>query len=281
MKFSIAHTTFYAYDHPVSDSFNDARLCPVSDHTQCCRSFLLETDPPSPSLLRRLDFFTNQVHHFEVLEPHPCLRITARSEVETFAAPAPDPVAPVPSGQWRERFHDFLSASPLVDIGPAVEHEAQLIGAAGEEARTQVEAVMAHVHRSFTYRSGATGVDTSVREALRLRYGVCQDFAHVMLALCRFRGLPARYVSGYFHTDRPVADTADDSSESHAWVECFLPEVGWTGYDPTHNRRVGERYIKVAVGRDYTDVRPLAGSYRGEAAVRMTVTVDVRPANFL
>jgi transglutaminase-like putative cysteine protease len=276
MKLSIAHTTVYEYDRPVSDSFNDARLCPVSDHSQRCLSFALETDPPSPSLLRRLDFFTNQVHHFEVIEPHSRLCVTARSEVETFPGAAAPPGAGDPSPQDpRERFHDFLHASPLVDIGPAVEHESDAVGDVGASARQQAEGLMDHVYRCFTYRSGATAVDTSVREALRLRHGVCQDFAHVMLALCRFRGVPARYVSGYFHTARPAAGTADDNAQSHAWVECFLPETGWTGYDPTHNRPAGASYVKVAVGRDYSDARPLAGSFRGKATVQMSVSVTV------
>jgi transglutaminase-like putative cysteine protease len=131
------------------------------------------------------------------------------------------------------------------------------------------------VCEDFEYVPGSTQVGSPVSQVFEQRQGVCQDFAHLMIALCRVVGIPARYVSGYFYIARTVGGSADDNSVSHAWVECCLPGIGWVGYDPTHNRRVGTTYIKVAIGRDYADVRPLAGTFRGETVAQMEVSVRV------
>jgi transglutaminase-like putative cysteine protease len=154
-------------------------------------------------------------------------------------------------------------------------HEAREIVDTSSSVRAAVESIMAFIDTEFIYASGSTRVESTVVHVFEQKRGVCQDFAHLMIALCRAVGIPARYVSGYFHVDRPVSGSADDNSASHAWVECFLPGIGWAGYDPTHNRRVSPRYIKVAVGRDYADVRPLAGTYRGDSNAKMEVSVRV------
>ena len=132
------------------------------------------------------------------------------------------------------------------------------------------------VYEKFEYNPVTTKVNTNMIEALELRQGVCQDFAHVVLGLSRALGIPARYVSGYFlNTDR----VPGQPEASHAWVEFFLPGFGWKGYDPTHDRVADERYVKLAVGRDYADIRPLAGSYRGTGNRVMTVEVHVDPVD--
>lgn len=278
-KFSVCHTTAYRYSKPVCESFNDGHLCPVSDNFQQCLSFELQITPRSESILRRLDFYTNQVHHFEVMAPHDSLTVVARSLVETFADVRNfSPTSPLRglSGLERdERYYDFLSASPRVTLGPMWTHEAECIVGGIDDVRGRVEAIMAYIFEHFRYVSGSTHVESKIEDVFRQRQGVCQDFAHIMLALCRAVHIPARYVSGYFHVERANARPADDTSASHAWVECFLPVIGWVPYDPTHNRRANMRYIKLGSGRDYTDVRPLAGTYRGEAQVTMEVSVVV------
>jgi transglutaminase-like putative cysteine protease len=129
-----------------------------------------------------------------------------------------------------------------------------------------------HVFRTLTYRPDVTGVGTLAVDALKLRAGVCQDFAHVMLGLSRCAGIPARYVSGYFLNPnrRP-----DEIEASHAWVEAFVPGFGWAAYDPTHRRPADERYVKLAVGRDYADIRPVSGTYRGAPTRALQVEVIV------
>ena len=135
-----------------------------------------------------------------------------------------------------------------------------------------------HIYRTFTYESRSTHVHTRMIESLRERRGVCQDFAHVMIAICRGWDVPARYVSGYLFTDASAGDrSAPDAT--HAWVEVFLPSLGWIGLDPTNDVAAGERHIVVAIGRDYSDVPPSRGVYKGEAESELTVDVMVRRAS--
>ncbi|WP_269522911.1 transglutaminase family protein [Coraliomargarita parva] len=280
MKLSITHATTFSYSSSVRDSMNDVRLCPVSDEWQQCQSFSLHVVPTEYSILRRLDFYMNQVHHIEVPDPHRELRIEARSVVETFADTrcfdrASDS-ALLPLLARSEQFYDFVSASERVPLVPAVIHVSKEVLPDGmKDVQEAVLAVMGYVYQSFTYEPGYTNVETPVVEVFESRRGVCQDFAHVMIALCRCHCIPARYVSGYFHIEKAVEGTADDNMQSHAWVECYLPDIGWVGYDPTHHRRICDRYVKVAVGRDYSDVRPVAGTYRGDVDAQLDVTVRV------
>lgn len=279
MKFAIQHSTLYEYASPVWESFNDAHLCPVSDNFQQCQTFDLKITPESTSTLRRLDFYTNQVHYFEVLAPHKSLQVVAHSVIETFADRRDLSLAPS-FGQLvgldrDERFYDFLNSSARAKLSPLIEHEAKELIDQSCNVLSQIERIMEFVFSEFKYAPGSTQVESDVAQVFAHRRGVCQDFAHIMIAFCRVVGIPTRYVSGYFFVERTVCGSADDNTASHAWVECFLPGIGWVGYDPTHNRRVNQSYIKVAIGRDYTDVRPLAGTYRGEAVAKMEVSVTV------
>jgi transglutaminase-like putative cysteine protease len=280
MKFSVQHITRYTYADPVWDSFNDAHLCPVSDDLQCCESFELIITPENPRVLRRLDFYTNQVHHFEVVAPHHSLEVEARSVVQTnsdvrdFTVPCS--ILSLSGLNHDERYYDFLVGSQRVPLSPMFEHEAKEIVADLQDVKLQVEAIMGFIFNNFRYAPGSTHVESNVSQVFEHKRGVCQDFAHVMIALCRSVGIPTRYVSGYFYIERSVAASALDNSASHAWVECFLPGIGWGAYDPTHNRRVDATYIKVAAGRDYVDVRPLAGTFRGGSLAKMDVAVRVQ-----
>lgn len=279
MHFSLSHITRYRYESKVADSFNDAHLCPVSDAFQTCEAFSLLVNPTAGPVLRRLDFYTNQVHHFEVLAPHDSLEVIAQSKVLTIKdlrdyGVSSDPAC-LPLLIRDEQYYDFLHASDRVALTTPVLHEMRQLELASHDVRLQVERIMEFVFTQFEYSSGATQVETPVERVLELRKGVCQDFAHVMIALCRVAGIPARYVSGYFYTESRRSGTVDDNTASHAWVECYLPGIGWVGYDPTHNRRVNETYIKIAIGRDYVDVRPLAGTYRGLSKAQLYVEVKV------
>lgn len=280
MKFEVRHTTKYTYDRPIRDSFNEVRLCPVSDSLQLCHRFELSIEPSSAKILRRLDFYTNQVHSFELVEAHDHLEVVSDSLVETFADARdfsvhadPGKLEGLKQDEWT---YDFISDSNHVPLVPLVLHEAREIVTPIDDVQLAVEKILAFIDAEFVYTPGATLVETPMQEVFGHRKGVCQDFAHAMIALCRAVGIPARYVSGYFWVERPGNRSADDNRVSHAWVECFLPGIGWVGYDPTHNRRVNETYIKVAVGRDYSDVKPLSGTYRGQSKAVMDVAVDVQ-----
>jgi transglutaminase-like putative cysteine protease len=280
LRLALRHLTRFEYDGPVQDSFNDVRLCPVSDPLQSCESFELRLDPVVP-VHSYHDFYLNRVDHFDLHHPHDYLEVEARSMVQT----RPDPRGPVTEAyppallddpSLEENYFDFLADSHFVTLDPEVWREAIDLLPGGVTDLWQDSLSLArHLFRSFTYVPSATHAGTRVPEVLRTRRGVCQDYAHVMLALCRTQGIPARYVSGYFFDgDRPPGQP----EASHAWVEVFLPGYGWKGIDPTHDRMADTRYVKLAVGRDYADIRPVNGTYRGRGTRKLIVDVQVRLA---
>ncbi|MEY2879337.1 MAG: hypothetical protein RLZZ15_1717 [Verrucomicrobiota bacterium] len=284
MHLRLLHRTTFVYSGIAHDSFNEARLRPVDDETQTCRSFELRLKPDRPKISQReyRDFYGNMVHYFDLARGHRKLVIEAVSEVDTVPDAERRPVADSPSAELetfpeREFHAEFLSPSNYVPEDVTLWAEAKDALAAG---RTTVFAdacrLAGHVFKTFKYSPKATGVTTRAPDALKLRAGVCQDYAHVTLGLCRQSGIPARYVSGYFFNDlrRP-----DELEASHAWIEVMVPGHGWAGYDPTHDRAPDQRYIKIAVGRDYADIRPVSGTYRGAPTRSLLVDVTVRDAN--
>ncbi len=170
------------------------------------------------------------------------------------------PCAALIGSAERELQAEFFTDSRYVPLTAELAAEARAALAARGPTSGAMSAAWAwHVHSTLAYRPNATAVTTLATDALKLRAGVCQDFAHVMLGLCRSSEIPARYVSGYFYNPerRP-----GEIEASHAWVEAFLPGYGWAAYDPTHDRPADERYVKVGVGRDYADISPVSGTYR-------------------
>lgn len=280
MKLQVYHRTQYRYAAPVRESFNEARLRPASADGQVCQAFTLKV-LPATRLTHHLDFLNNCVHVFDIGEPHQELTVEAVSTVMTSGERQLDPamlttplqeLAPLTA---QEGCHDFVQPSRFVDAaGPA---QAIAVKAAGDIPDTwhAAYALMWHVHRDFVYKPASTHVHTPMSEVLKVRCGVCQDFAHVTIGLCRALGIPARYVSGYLYNG-PV-DQLRGAQASHAWLEVFLPNLGWRGLDPTNGQQPDERYVKIAVGRDYADVSPLRGTYRGTSQRQMTVEVIVSP----
>lgn len=276
-RMRICHATRFHYNGMITDSYNDARLCPITDPQQRCVSYQLDISPRVP-LHTYHDFYHNRVDHFELHYDHDCLNVLSTSVIET----RPDPRGPVPYAfplsslddpGLSENYFDFLPASPLVSLDPEVWREGIDILPYGVLDLWQDSTLIgSRIYRTFRYQSYSTHVGTRMIEALHERCGVCQDFAHVMIAICRTQGIPARYVSGYFQNDMR---REGEIEASHAWVEVYLPYYGWKGYDPTHERVVDDRYVKLAVGRDYSDIRPLAGTFRGRGTRSMDVEVSV------
>jgi transglutaminase-like putative cysteine protease len=272
MQFEILHRTHYRYAAPVRESFNEVRLQPPSDERQTVDSFLMKV-LPATRLLHYRDFFQNTVHHFELPEPHDTLLIESQLQVTTHP---PEPLAPDarPAAMSRlgealreGRCYDLLQASRYVDVSPETWRLA--VDALGGETDSWQGALrlMRFVHAHLTYESRSTHVHTHMREVLAQRRGVCQDFAHVMLGLCRTLKIPALYVSGYLATE--IANA------THAWVEVFVPGLGWQSLDPTHDRQPDATYVKIGSGRDYADVPPVSGTYKGTTERTMTVEVRV------
>lgn len=278
MLLQLLHRTTFAYAGPVRDSFNEVRLHPVSDAVQQCHAFDLKISPAG-TVRDYADFYGNTVHYFDVADPHRKLVIEANSVVETTPLDQRPAVPAVPFTAFertteREMLGEFYNTTRYVPLEVELWREAHDALAAGRsDVWSDVCQMGRHVYRTFAYKPRTTGVDTRATEALKLRTGVCQDFAHVHLGLCRSLGIPARYVSGYFFNDtrRPREIEA-----SHAWIEAYVPGHGWAAFDPTHDRVVDERYVKIAVGRDYADIRPVNGTYRGAPTRSLTVKVTVR-----
>jgi transglutaminase-like putative cysteine protease len=145
----------------------------------------------------------------------------------------------------------------------------------GDDPLTTLRQLMSEMYARFEYCPQSTHVDSPIDEALRTQRGVCQDFSHIFIALARHLGIPARYVSGYLFRDVGATDRSSDGA-THAWAEAFLPDIGWVGFDPTNNLIAGERHVRVAVGRDYADVPPTRGVFKGVSSVRSDLSVSVR-----
>jgi len=276
MKLRVFHRTRYTYGAPVRESFNEARLQPLSGPRQACHSFDLRITP-LPRVLVYPDFYNNAVHQFEVVQPHTELVVEATSVVTTSEAPglAVDAATgklgvTTPQAQ-AERCFDYLQASTYVDVSAELARQANAAVDGQTDAWQAAQLLMDYVHREFHYQPAATTAHTHMREVLQTKAGVCQDFAHVMLGLCRSLQLPARYISGYLYNG--PAETLKGAQASHAWVEVYIPNLGWLGLDPTNNHVVAGRHVKVAVGRDYADVPPIKGTYRGTG--KRTMSVDV------
>jgi transglutaminase-like putative cysteine protease len=274
MRYDIYHRTRYDYAAPVRDSFNDVRLQPMPIPEQAVENFLLRV-LPAARLTHFKDFYSNWVNHFEIPESHNYLLIEAQSRVNTR------PLAPLPvegeicsfekmrEAPNIERCFDYLQASRYVEITPEAWRLAVDATHDLEDAWLAALALMKYVHGLLKYEPNSTNVHTHMSEVLKDRRGVCQDFAHLMLGLCRALKIPARYVSGYLATE--------SASATHAWVEVFVPGHGWRGLDPTHDCQIGETYVKLGNGRDYADVSPISGNYRGTLERKMTVEVKITP----
>ncbi len=273
MILEVQHETRLTYSEPVTESLTELRMEPVSDADQSCRSFHLAVHP-SAGLFRYQDGFGNSVHHFNLLPPHEEVRILAASVVETH--PRPRDLAgsratyPLDLAETDLGVHDFLKfrgpVRPTPRLAPLLEALRPRPGASVAELAVRV---CHHIHTHFEYARDVTLASSPVDDVLEQGKGVCQDFTHLMIAVLRSFEVPARYVSGYVH--RP-----NKESQSHAWCELWLPDVGWVGLDPTNNRPAGETFIKAAVGRDFTDVPPNKGVYRGRGREAIFVRVETR-----
>jgi transglutaminase-like putative cysteine protease len=288
-RYRLLHITEFQYDGPVSESYNEVRLRPMQDEQQSCFSFRITTVPQSqPS--SHFDFFGNSVHQFNVLPEHRMLRIETESVVLVQA-----PLARTGHGiglldldaQRQDLADEFYDLVRPTEYTPHVPELIPIIQEAVDACDGTVlgfaETASHQVHTRFRYEKGATQVKSTVVDALNAGAGVCQDFAHLLIAMLRTRGVPARYVSGYLvprRTAEPGASVEEviGGQASHAWAEAHVPGEGWVPLDPTLDKPVGIQHIRLAYGRDYGDVAPVRGVYKGHAGQRLSVDVRVRPA---
>ncbi len=292
VRYHVRHQTVYSYGGNVAHSHQLLHLSPRDGATQICRSRAISLIPEPSTRSEHVDAFGNVVTRLEYDSPHDRLEVLAEVDVEVSA---PDSGAPAMSDPW-ERVRDALvySGKPLGDSyldacrfrmeSSYVRVKQTFAGYAADCFLADcpmldcAEALMHKIHRDFSYEPGTTDISTSVTEAFDARRGVCQDFAHIMLACLRSRGFAARYVSGYLRTiPPPGADNALLGADaSHAWVSVFCPPLGWIDLDPTNDVRLATDHIVIAWGRDFGDVSPLRGVIVGGSRHRLTVRVSVQ-----
>jgi transglutaminase-like putative cysteine protease len=277
MRLAVLHRTTFHYAAPVTESLNALHLEPRTFPYQKTLSALIRV-LPATRLRRFTDLFENITHHFELPEPHLRLEIESRLRVHNLPLAITDAARTATRDEYRdplirERIWPYQQECRRVVKTPEVWRQAVDVTAGVGSVYGQAWAIMEWIHREFVYQPGSTEVNTTLAEAFALRRGVCQDFTHVMLGMCRAVGLAARYASGYLYNG--PRDTLVGAQASHAWCEVFLPDSGWTGFDPTNHTLADERYVKLAVGRDYDDVAPVVGTYRGTAHCHMEVRVEV------
>jgi len=279
MKLAVIHRTTFRYNNPVRDSENVLHLEPREFRTQRTLSALIRVLPPT-RLKRFVDLFQNVTHRFELPAPHRKLEIESRIRVENVpsevTAEARQLTFPEALEVWvgDDEIRPFLQDSRWVSRHPEIWRAAIDLIAGRPAIYDQACGIMNWIHENFQYQAGVTDVETHIEKAFELRRGVCQDYAHVMIGMCREVGLPARYVSGYLYNG-PM-DHLIGNQASHAWVEVNIPMVGWVGFDPTNNTLVDQRFVKVAVGRDYSDVAPIQGVYMGGGQCQLEVHVVVK-----
>ena len=283
MIYSVRHVTVFGYEPAVRESIMEVRMQPRGEGRQRCLNFQLTVNPIANVMSYR-DFMGNSIHHFNVAGSHSQVKLTAQGVVEVEERNLPFKGA---AGDWDEL--DALIASedhwemmlPSEFTSPTDELQ-KLAQEIGCERRGNLFEFLTELNQSmfqkFAYAPKSTKVDSPIDEALANRKGVCQDFAHIMIALLRGLKVPARYVSGYLFHEPKSNDRSSDGA-SHAWVEVLVPKLGWVGFDPTNNLIADDRHIRVAIGRDYADVPPTRGVYKGDATSELSVSVTVSPSN--
>jgi transglutaminase-like putative cysteine protease len=286
MKLEITHLTRYHYKTSAMESVNEIRLTPISNHRQSCYQHTITVEP-NVSLFSYDDFFGNRVHSFSVADPHQELMIKSSSIVVTDEL-EPERKQILSLEEQLEQLHsdrfinqhaEYLMDSKYTYIDPELA-KPFTSGELDLSIEKQLKQISEAIFTNFEYNPYATHVKTTIAEIVHLRQGVCQDFAHLMIALCKNIQVPARYVSGYHFVGDLQGGHTDYEQASHAWVEAFVPGIGWVGYDPTNNGDINWRYVKLCHGRDYEDIVPVKGIYRGSDQQRLEVVVNVKQVEY-
>jgi transglutaminase-like putative cysteine protease len=283
MIYLVRHNTRFRYKPAVRESITEVRMHPRTEGNQRCLSFDLRVKPDAVIMQYR-DFLGNLVHHFDIAGKHSELGIKAQSVVEVL--PGLD-LQSRGAGTWEQlesaieasHYWEMLLPSEFARRSPLLDDLAREMCLERQNSPLETLMFINHgIHKAFAYVPNSTNVDSPIDHALAERQGVCQDFAHVMIAVVRKLSMPCRYVSGYlFHANSDRSCAAEGAS--HAWVEALLPGMGWTGFDPTNDMPCGERHIRVAVGRDYAEVPPTRGVYKGGGESELSVSVTVNLAD--
>jgi transglutaminase-like putative cysteine protease len=283
MFYSIRHLTRFRYTSPVSESLMEVRMHPRTEAEQRCLSFQLLVDPRTRINMYR-DYLGNSIHHFDVPAKHLELRIVAEALVEI--EPPPELPQSLPHESWAQLdaevaagdYWEMLMPSTFAQPGEGLLSLVEPLRVSRrDDPLTFLRELNIAIYEWFEYAPKSTRVDSPIDHAIEARKGVCQDFAHIMTALVRHVKIPCRYVSGYMYPRSARQDRSPEGA-THAWVEALLPGLGWVGFDPTNNVLAGDRHIRTAIGRDYADVPPTKGIFKGTTESQLTVSVQVSPS---
>jgi transglutaminase-like putative cysteine protease len=278
MLVKLTHTTDLSYTAPITESVMELRMTPRQEQDQHRLSFSLAIGP-NTHVSSYFDWLGNTVHAFTIKEPHQHIRIVATSVVEVDRLTM-DPREfadrwPLSPRSFGYDMHDFLQLDgPVTDCPELRQLAADLRAAQGDHVGALALGMIEMLGERFTYERGVTTAASPITDILRHGRGVCQDFTHLMIGLARVLGIPARYVSGAIHNTDAVDDgPLQGAAETHAWCELYFPSAGWIGFDPANRCVVGRRFVKTAIGRDFRDVTPNRGVYRGNASESIVASV--------
>ncbi len=280
MEISLRYVTHFVYADPVWESHNSLRACPKDGEGQTLLDYDLTIEPDVP-IFTYTDSWGTRVDIFDVPQQHSELIVTASARVDTTAPALPisGPFGGTADMGYIESNWLHLQASNHTRWGPEIAAAAKDAMGASTDVVEIAESIQDFVRKKVEYRSGATVIGIDLDRIWSEGYGVCQDFAHLTIAMLRSVGIAARYVSGYFYASDPTsindAETDEIVVATHAWVELAVPGWGWWAVDPTNDSPVGERHVKIGHGRDYDDVTPLRGVYYGESDHRLAAAVTM------
>jgi transglutaminase-like putative cysteine protease len=279
-RYTLVHKTIYSYEWEALESYSKVKVSPLETICQSVNSHVIEVKPDVPVYSHR-DYFGNLVHEFSVPFRHKTLEITATSDVTTYVPSLEAQRSEITIREaikWFKNyeydFYDYVNESPFIKFTPTVLDFAKKVLDPDRKLSEAVWDLNQMFTKDFKYSSGSTQINTPVDDVILKREGVCQDFSHTMISLLRATGIAARYVSGYIETYDPTTNPGMIGSEqSHAWLDVYMPDFSWYGLDPTNNMYSSEKHIRVGMGRDFDDISPVRGTFKGSG--RQTLSVEV------
>jgi transglutaminase-like putative cysteine protease len=280
--FYIRHRTHYKYSGFVVDAASEIKLYPFQDDYQKINEHHLHISQ-HPNVHTLTDYFGNTTGFFSVITPHDELIIDSLVAVEMMPKLLPkrdgnptDIWDKVRSDEVQLEFHDYVKAEQAV-CRLEMQHAIHDIMDREQHPLDTILQLSEYIYKNFAYKKGVTSIETSVDEIWKLKAGVCQDFAHLLLYMLRLMGVPSRYISGYIC---PGSSEWRGEGATHAWAEVWLPDTGWVGIDPTNKCMAGERHVRIATGRQFSDCTPVKGTYRGGSEHKLEVTVKFGTRSF-
>jgi transglutaminase-like putative cysteine protease len=283
VDFEITHLTHYKYGHPAAEAYGEARLTPPTLPNQAVLSHRLALDPEVKTS-SYTDHFGNQVDFFSLPFRH--RQLTLRNEIVVRTQPARHPreSLELPFQDARQILNsaltdifDYLQPTDVVETGREAAAWAKKFFPASAPLGEALVRMNEAIHTEFKYQPGTTENSTPLATVWKTKTGVCQDFAHIGLAVLRTAGLPSRYVCGYIETDAAASGAKlTGAVATHAWIEVLVPGMAWVAIDPTNRQWVDERYVAVSYGRDYRDAAPLRGTFKGSGGQKMSVQVHMK-----